>query len=97
MKPLLSKLYAFILSFFKKSPEPITLRHQFITLQKQAEELDNIAFWFSCNPENQTTEITQQLENASSRVSALTSAVLIKIRSDEEIEQVRRIMERKDK
>jgi hypothetical protein len=91
MKHLL-KLLAFVLSFFKKTPSQITLRHQFNALQAHAAAVDDITFWFHQNPHYCTNEIVTQLENSSSRLAALTSAVLIKIRFDEEQVQIQRIM-----
>lgn len=92
MKQHLSKLIALVLSFFQKKPKPSpTIRHQFNAIQKLSEQLDDISFWFACMPEVTTEEIAQQLENTTSRMAALTSAILIKIRADEELEQIERM------
>ena len=93
MKQLLSKLLSFLKSPFKPKPK-VTIRHIFNQLQTQSSALDDIAFWFGTNPSQATKEIADQLENASSRLQALTSAVLIAIRDQEEQQAIKRINER---
>lgn len=79
--------------FWRAKPKPaaITLGTMHHHVSKLLENADNIAYWFSENKDSCTQEIATQLDNSLSRIQALQSAILIKIREDNETQQIKRM------
>jgi hypothetical protein len=85
--------------FFWRKPKPmtITIGTMHHHTSKLLESADNIAYWFSENKDKCTQEIATQLDNSLSRIQALQSAILIKIREDNEAAQIKRFKESHEK
>jgi len=82
------------LFFWKKpKPKPITLGTMHECAANLLDKADNIAYWFSEHRDECTHEIATQLDNTISRIQALQSAILIKIREDNEQAQIKRMRE----